>query len=508
MQNNRKLYELVATLSKSEKIYLKKFVFVHDKKKVNVYLELFDLLQKKNIDSDEQLLNALKKSPITRNLPSIKHYLYKYILRTLRNYYQDENANMEVKNLLAEIHILLQKGLYSQCRSLITSTKKITLKYDMHIDYLNLLKIEARILILTNAERMDVNIIYDEQREVTKLINKSIDYNELSNNTWHLLFGKGEDSFNSPKIAKELFHNPILTDIKYAHTFYDKSNFYFTSSRKGILNRDEKETQENLISNIKMWESHPHFIHEHMSDYLVLLHTLICSHNEFTNHSKNNFIQDNINKLKSLSSSSLHIQSKIFQFAYMSQQNLNINLGLFEVEKKVIPEVERGLMKFDTMINYDIKLVFYVNTAYICFGCEDYKAALMWINKGLSIGSKADISKLEPIMKVINLFINIELENFELLEFSLRSVKRKLKKSGPQSLNLLLEFVKAYPSANSDKQKMKQLLISTIQKLRLIMTETREKQVMDTFDFISHLESKLNGQSFAKVFKQKLYKIS
>lgn len=506
MQNNRKLYDLVASLSKSEKIYLKKFAFLHDRNKENVYLVLFDLLQKKNINTDAELLKALRKTTISQNLPSIKHYLYKHILRSLRNYYHGESANMEVKSMLEDIHVLLLKGLYSQCRSLIASTKKVALKYDMHIDYLNLLRIETKLLVMTNAEREKVNKVYDEQREVTKIINNSIDYNQLSNETWHLIFGKIDPS-DRQKLARELFSHPLLNDIKNAKTFYDRSSFYFSMSRKGAFERDEKVTENSLKDNVAMWESHPHFIRENMNDYIVLLHDLTFTHYQYHDHKKNKFIQDTINKIKGLSSSSPHIQSKIFQFAYMGQQNLSINMGFFEEERKNIPEVERGLKDYDSLISYNIRLVFHINTAHILIGCGDYRSASTWLRKGLEMESKATLSDIIMVMKVMVLICYIELENFELLEFSLRSVKRKLDKSAPQSINILLEYIKSYSSANSDKRRMEQLLNSTIQKLLKICNEPNEKQIMDTFDFISYLESKRRGRPFGQVFKEKVQKM-
>ncbi|MBL7892765.1 MAG: hypothetical protein JNL63_09045, partial [Bacteroidia bacterium] len=134
----------------------------------------------------------------------------------------------------------------------------------------------------------------------------------------------------------------------------------------------------------------------------------------------------------------------------------------------------------------------------------DYKAALSWINKALDIESKTTSKLYIMILKVIKLFIFLELKNFELLEFSLRSTTRTQGKSFPKTLSLMLDFIRKYPSANSDKQMMHQLLQTTIQKLKEIIKDPAEKQIIEAFDFLSLIESKFTGQPFARIIQGKV----
>ncbi|MBI2269353.1 MAG: hypothetical protein HYU69_03250 [Bacteroidetes bacterium] len=501
MQNNKKLFELIQSLSKSEKIYLKKFAFLHDRNKKNNYLELFNILQKQRTYDDDKLAEALKKKSISKNLSSIKHYLYKLILRSLRNYHHGDNTSMEVKNLIADIHILYQRGLYNQCRSLISSTKKIVLKYEMYSEYYILLKSEINLVIAIQGDANEMKEIVKEQKRVLAILANSLTYQELSNETYFYTALSEQTAALDQKKVQELFRHPFLTDIKHAQTFYDKSNFYFSNGRKRYLLADDK-ADDYLIKNMELWESKPHFIKDNVSDYLVLLHNimLLNAHNV----KKAGFMSELINKLKSISSNSLHIQAKLFQFAYMTQQDQSTYFGTFEEEKKSIPYIEKELKKYDAVTPYNMKLVFYFNTAYVLFGCGDYKAALLWINKALDIESKTTSKLYIMILKIIKLFVFLELKNFELLEFSLRSVTRTQRKSFPKGLSLMLDFIRKYPSANSDKQLMHQLLQITIQKLNEIIKDPAEKQIIEAFDFLSLIESKFTGQSFARIVQGKV----
>lgn len=167
MQNGKKLIELISTLSKSERIYFKKFAFIHHRGKKSNYLQLFDLIQKKHVYEDVKF--GIK------NLPSIKHYLYKFILRSLRSYYHNTNPAIEVKNLLVDINILFQRGLFAQCQSLISSTKKVILKSNLYVEYLSILKAEYALLLTTEASICSLKENAIEQEKITRYLISSIE---------------------------------------------------------------------------------------------------------------------------------------------------------------------------------------------------------------------------------------------------------------------------------------------------------------------------------------------
>lgn len=167
MQNSRKLFELVSSLSKSERIYFKKFSSLHLQQKGSNYLRLFDLIKKQNVSKDISLG--------AKNLSSVKHYLYKFILRSLRNYYHTTNPAIEVKNLIVDIQILFHRGLYTHCKSLISSTKKIVLRNNLYVDYISVLKAEYDLLIMTKADSCCLAENVNEQRKVAGMLINSIE---------------------------------------------------------------------------------------------------------------------------------------------------------------------------------------------------------------------------------------------------------------------------------------------------------------------------------------------
>lgn len=134
-KGNDHLFELIQTMSSSEKRYFKRHALIAKDSNVN-YLKLFDTLNKmKEYDED-----ALKKKSFVKHLASERKYLYEAILRSLRNYNREESVRAQIYELLLDSDYLFQRGLYDQSERRLKKAHRLALQ----IEYLPaLLEINA-----------------------------------------------------------------------------------------------------------------------------------------------------------------------------------------------------------------------------------------------------------------------------------------------------------------------------------------------------------------------------
>ena len=120
------LFDLVKSMTMSEKRYFKINSLKHVIGESNDYIHLFNAIEKQNKYNE----NALLKCDFVKNLSQEKNYLYRLILKSLNAYHSDLNAKSRVLSLLHQIEVLYHKGLYDQALKLVKKAKKITKEHE------------------------------------------------------------------------------------------------------------------------------------------------------------------------------------------------------------------------------------------------------------------------------------------------------------------------------------------------------------------------------------------
>ena len=113
------LYDLVASLTKSEKRYLKVRAGSGDKD----YIQLMDALIAQKAFDEHQLIEDHKGANFLKHLAVNKRYLYELILKSLVQFGQ-QKAEYKVFEKFTSANILLEKGLFSAALSELKKGKK------------------------------------------------------------------------------------------------------------------------------------------------------------------------------------------------------------------------------------------------------------------------------------------------------------------------------------------------------------------------------------------------
>ena len=125
MRSTDTLFQLIKSLSQSEKRFFKLETSKYSRKDQNDYLVLYELLDKQVEYDEVAIKKALKGSKILSRLPGVKNYLFNLILKALAQYHAERNSHQQISTLLQQIDILFSKGLYKAARKLLVKARKI-----------------------------------------------------------------------------------------------------------------------------------------------------------------------------------------------------------------------------------------------------------------------------------------------------------------------------------------------------------------------------------------------
>ena len=264
------LFQLIHSLSASEKRYFKINSTQFKQEKDNIYVKIFDFL-----DSSEtyehtvfldyvESLKANTKMKIA-NISSLKAYLQQRILESLVAFSTKKNFRLQLSNTMQEINILKKKGLYELA---LQKLNKID-KQAQELGYINTfnLVLEKRVdlySIVGNMDFLDKNLpdflaLLAEMSECVNLKNKFMAAYTLI--TYHLVnFNEATDE----AVSKQQLENLIFCDaeqqqlvLKYHELYriqtYLKYRFYQIYARADkmiikLLNKEALDKYEQSSS--------------------------------------------------------------------------------------------------------------------------------------------------------------------------------------------------------------------------------------------------------------------
>ena len=123
MKPSAELFQLVKSLSKSEKRYFKLSSSLQSGEKN--YMKLFDAIELQAEYDEGAIKDKFAGETFINHLPSEKNHLYSLILKSLRGFYADKSAAAILQEQLRNIELLVDRALYKECSKIIRKAKKM-----------------------------------------------------------------------------------------------------------------------------------------------------------------------------------------------------------------------------------------------------------------------------------------------------------------------------------------------------------------------------------------------
>lgn len=495
---SRNLYELIKSLTKSEKRYFKVQISGSgngDDKKI---IQLFDEINNQDEFDEEKILErniGFKKE----QLSNLKAYLYQKILQSIRQYNASKIPEIRIREQIDYAHILFNKRNYDQGLECLKNAKKLAQEFDqleLLLDIINMEKSAIMPTIDNSNNVAKIDKIIAEVEQINSKINKINSFSNLAIklNSLYTKSGYIKDE-NELLTIKELFYTHLpfykeselsLSEKIHLYKLHIGFNFYIQDFESGyIFSKKLVETLENS----------PSYLKKDLANYTKSLNTLLAAQYKLSKYKEFIFTFDKFKKLLASQTGEINENLKITfeKYYYTHEINRYFMLGEFNAGiNNLLDDKENRLINLVKILDKHSQLIFQYKIACMYVGASDYRNALKWLNEIINISEDSLREDIHCFTRMLNLICHYELGNFDVINYYIRSTYRFLLKKDDlhQFQKSILNFLRTLTRIpNKEELKLK---FSGLKDQLLPLENSRyEKRAFVYFDIISWLESKI-----------------
>lgn len=503
------LYELIKSLTKSEKRYFKLYASRHTIGKKNNGVRIFDFIEQQEKFDEEAVYNHFKGEAFLNQFPITKNRLYSQIISSLDAFYSLKNVDAQLYKMLHSINILYSKGLYDHAVKMLKKAKRLAKKHNKMAILLQLANEEKKIIETrgyqnTNEKKLDQHV--ENTLNLTKQYNF---YNEL----WKVkskLFVQLNQSgqARSKKEVDEytrLFNQFKNLEQPQEMTFENQYLIYHFKSAYNFAILENEKSLLLLKENLNHFKDNQNKIKEFPNQYFSILTNIVHLEAKAGN---TKLIHAYLNELKSFPhqlNSDLTKDLKIKLYSSINSIELKTlnQEGNFKKATLLSTSIEEGLEMYEEELTPFRKAYLAFNMSVAFFGNEEFKKSLKWINLILNNKELDQKEDIFSFAQLLNLLIHFELENDELLPYAIKSTKRFLSKR-KRTFKFETVFLKQLTklSVAQNKYEVEELLFEINQEIADLKEDPFESVAFEYFDFHIWLISKLKNKSFQHVKRE------
>ncbi|MEM9819746.1 MAG: hypothetical protein AAF985_01685 [Bacteroidota bacterium] len=502
---SNKLFNLIKSLSGTEKRYFKVYVNNRHGERESKYLQLFEAIDLQATFDEEALKKAVYGTqPVqTRKYSELKSYLYDLILKVLQGYDEKTSIDFRLKNKLQSVRVLYKRSHYLECIELLEKAKKLAYKYEFFLHVVEILDWEKRVAYAQeNIEFLDSELkrINGEEKYCLEQIRNLSTYRNI---LYQLIISRRKDAvLRSEKKVENLnriMSHPMLESIERATSHRARILFYRIYSNYSYSILAYEDFYHYSRQMVLAMEAQTHLLQEETSAYIFGMTNLMLSCGLLQKHEE---LRELLDAFRQIKANSLDDEFRIFKHYNNFNFRLCITTGDFESGLKALKSHLKEAKKFERQ-SFE-RGSFYFQYCYIYFGMGDFGQALECLNQWLSLPKSVEREDLQSLARILNLIIHYEMENTELLEYLVRSTYRFLKKR-----NRVFEFEKRVlafiqQSIKIHEQKtLKKAFQNLREDIERLAGVPSERIMLQYFDFISWIDSKIENQSFGALVKKR-----
>lgn len=505
MKSSPELFELVSSLSASEKRYFKLFAKMGGGKGDSKYLRIFEALEKMEAYDEPALLKQFADPKFKRQYPVLKKHLYKLIIKSLRNYHSERSVDFQIRELLMDFELLMARGLPHHARKRLSKASKLALDNERH-EILTEIGVH-QVTLAMKASQGDLDL---GARQIEAIFRESEGHSEqhLLMERYRLLslkllfLSRRETVIRSAKSRadySELMADPLLTGPApvlphKARMFYHQAHFIHHIA----LSDFEKAFDHGAIV-VETMESQPWIISERPENYLSSLQNLVAISTMCKPLAE---IRALLDKMRSLSERLPKVKFgraalyKMPLYAYNHELHLLISEGKKDEAAAILPAVLEFLDKhpnFEVNVNEGIMILYlYLNLVHVFILLGKFEQAKEFLGLILDSEAMSGDYELYRDARILKVMVMFELGEEESLEYSLLSLYRFL-----QGQEKLFKFEKAWIDfiRKSSKRPPGTPLLHYFHKLREdlegLKNDPAERAWLGKFDLLRWLEEKI-----------------
>lgn len=504
------LFELIQSMTKSEKRYFKLLSSRHTIGEVNNYIVLFDFIDKMKEYDEQKVFDHFQGEAFLNSFSITKKRLYDHLLSALDTFHSSGSVDAQLYKLLHSADILYKKSLYSQAERILRSASKLAGKHQRHSILLEISNRRKRLFEnngYAEANKQTIEGLHEEDRENLRALEDYAHLWSLKSDLFMELSRKGmsrnEDqraSFDSIYMEIQEHFDPDQLSTNSAYLYYHIAGAYHYAINNFA------SCLSYLDRNIELMETDRLFIAEHPNFFFSALSNAIYVSAKLQEHTKANLL---LKKLKTFPQTyqielSEDLQIKLFSSTSSIELSMLVSRGDFDAASDLIPVIEEGLRLYEGKIAPQRHAFLAFKFAGVCLGTRNFSEALRWIN---TILNNTELDANEDIVAfthILDLMVHLELRHDQLLPYAIKSTQRYLKSRNRlySFEKVMLRFISRLTKA-SDIFEDEQLWDELYQELLMIKSDAEQSIALEYFDFESWAKAKVKRKDFSLVVKEK-----
>ncbi len=501
-KRSHQLYELIKSLSKSEKRFFKIFSKRHVIGEKNKYVELFDAIESQNEYDEASIISQFEGERFIKRLAVAKGYLYELILKSMNQYHAQNGIHNQILSLTRQISFLFDKNLFRQAQKILSKTYDLAAEYEKVSILPELLHWHKKIMeaqFYSGKQIDDIEKLYKREEEVLDQIVNQNEYWLLQAKLYyqHNLKGIIRNSDDLNKI-EDIYNSTLMKKEEQALTYRAKIQFNKIYSTYFFILRDFDSCYRYIKRATELYEKRQSFIESYPLEYIQSVNNLL---NITQVLNKPDETLAGLNKLRHLMENEKYrnkekIQLKLFESYYYHLLNLHLEKDDFVGGYQYIPEIEKGIKKFSDGMNKMGELMLHYHLFQICFGARKFESAHKWVNKILGKKGSDIRQDILSFAHILNLMVQYEMKTFDNIETQINGTIRFLKqrKSSYKFESIVAEYLQDLKQIETPLE-LKASFVQLRSQFQSLTDDPFEKKAFAYYDFIGWLDNKINSKA-------------
>ncbi len=505
MKPSNELFKLINSLSKSEKRFFKLSSSLQTGEKN--YLKIFDFIEKQSKYDEDELKQHFNKERFIQHLPSEKNHLYRLILKSLRSYYSDNTVSSQLKQEIKNVEILYNKALFRECDKFVSRAKKVAKDNEKFYYWFELISWEKKLLqeaYEAGEFGKDLDELIEEEQIVIEKLRNLAEYQVIYSKI-NLIFRSGGFARNSKEReeVEKIADYHLIKGKNTALSIRATTMCYYIKGLCAATNRNYSDAFTFFNkTKIILDENQKIKVDSAQRYVMTLVHLCRC---QIENHdfelSKN--LIDEIRGLGAEKGfNSMDIEVKSFFNSYNLELRLMQVSGRYDKVESLLKNLEDKENIYSEMINKEQEVLLNYNKAYMCFALGNFKRALGYLNNVLNDNEQNLRQDVYSFARVFNLILHYELENYDFLDYVIKSTNRYLNKQ-ERTLQIetsLIRYLRKLSKTQNESDKTK-IFNDFHSELKLLIKDENENVLLEYFNIIAWIEAKVNKHDFLKAIQ-------
>ena len=470
------------------------------------YLVLYDIIENNSGLQTSQLVSRfLKDRPLASSETTIK-YLYELLLDSMLDLRKEQDSFFSLFNKILKTRILYEKSLFDECFDLLEEIIRQAEKYENYFALLLALRLEMDYLLALNFPGLNEKSLLKKQfklNEALKYVRKINEQSSLYENLKHRIGLKGHIRSQKQKDElNDLVYSEISIvasvnldnfEISKLHQLFQSNYLISVGDYKSALN-SYIELNTLFESNKHLWSNPPIY-------YVQTVEGVLESLRSIRNYDGMTYF---INQLKIIDSRSADFRINLSCITFLYELFPYIDQGYFASALVLMNNYKETVYAKMDALNRARQAELCLYTSLIYFGNLEFHKAHKFLNQIILQGKNYYDLPLYRTIRLVNLLILFKLEDFDLIDSEIRTMKRNLKDTANDYKIERFLFRFLSNQLPTIEHKRKKLLDKTMIEINELHHSGYEKQILRIFDFTAWVESLIRKVSLSEVLHNRI----